>query len=87
MLSIGQQIRNKTDKVFMEFSERERLNNYISQFIVRNFGKCLGEKKQKMSYRRANQTLALVGCPIYNFYNNPLSVPSEKSFSIGRSLY
>lgn len=55
MLSIGQQIRNKTDKVFMEFSERERLNNYISQFIVRNFGKCLGEKKQKMSYRRANQ--------------------------------
>ena len=46
MLSIGQQIRNKTGKVFIvvEFSERERLNNYASQFIVRNFGKCLGKK-------------------------------------------
>lgn len=49
MLSIGQQIRNKTDKVFIvtEFSERERLNNYTSQFIVRNFGKCLGEKSRR----------------------------------------
>ena len=48
MFSIGQQVRNKTDEVFivMEFSERERLHNYTSQFIVTNFGRCLGVKAQ-----------------------------------------
>lgn len=56
MLSIGQQIRNKTDKVFIvtEFSERERLNNYKPLIGLEILGSAWG-KKQKMSYRRANQ--------------------------------